>query len=132
MMESLERWLPVIGFEGIYEVSDQGRVRSLDRTVPHGHTGTRRAAGKYLSPVIDSGGYPFVHLGRRPQRRVRIHVLVLETFVGPRPAGLYGLHGDDNKTNGRLSNLRWGTQSENISDAWVNTRRKRRRQGANA
>jgi hypothetical protein len=128
----MERWLPVADYEGIYEVSDQGRVRSLDRTVPHGHTGTRRAAGKVLCPVIDSVGYPFVHLGRRPQRRVRIHVLVLETFVGPRPSGLHGLHRDDVKTNGRLSNLRWGTQSENIADGWVNTRRKRRDQGAKA
>lgn len=131
-MTAPERWLPVAGYEGIYEVSDQGRVRSLDRTVPHGHTGTRRAAGRELRLLIDSGGYPFVHLGRRPQRRVRVHVLVLETFVGPRPAGLCGLHRDDVKTNGRLSNLRWGTQSENIADGWVNTRRQRRSQGVNA
>ena len=131
-MTPVEQWRPVAGYEGIYEVSDHGRVRSLDRTVPHGHTGTRRAAGRVLRPVIDSGGYPFVHLGRRPQRRVRIHVLVLETFVGPRPVGLKGLHGDDIKTNSHLSNLRWGTQSENIAEGWINTRRHRRDEGARA
>lgn len=50
------------------------------------------------------------------QQKVRVHTLVLEAFVGPRPPGLVALHGNDIGTDNRVGNLRWGTPSENQYD----------------
>src|SRR4051812_5908836 len=93
-----ERWLPVLGHPG-YEVSDAGRVRS-----PHG----------LLAAGPGGDGYPYVSLGRDCQ--VKVHTLVLTTFVGPRPPDMECRHLDDNPLNAALTNLRWGTRSENILD----------------
>ncbi len=66
-----------------------------------------------MSPGI-SRGYQWVKLGRSAQ--IRIHVLVLETFVGPRPEGLICRHLDGNPLNNHVNNLRWGTAEENYDD----------------
>lgn len=111
-----EEWRPVVGFEGLYEVSDHGRVRSLDHFVDLSNGRRRRAPGRVLKPW-DSEGYPKVGLtfeGRK--RRALVHVLVLEAFVGARPEGAACCHNDGNRQNSRLSNLRWGTYSENNFD----------------
>lgn len=117
-----ERWLPVVGFEGQYEVSDLGRVRSLDRLLPWKRTlrtGTvvdclRRHAGRILVPQAQEAGHLWVQLGRGAQ--VYVHHVVLEAFVGPQPLGHVGLHWDDDPSNNRLLNLRWGTRSDNYAD----------------
>lgn len=121
----MERWRPVVGYEGLYEVSDEGRVRSLDRLLPSERWGgLRKLSGAILKPS-DNGqtGHQFVRLWRdkKPCRRY-VHHLVLEAFVGPRPEGLEALHQDDTPTNNRLSNLRWGTRSENLRDSVRNGR----------
>ena len=110
--------MPVPGFEG-YEVSDLGRVRSMDREVRG-----RFYPGRVLSQTLDPKGYPIVTIGSRGSSRTpaRVHLLVLSAFVGPRPAGLQGLHADDVKTNCALTNLRWGTPSLNQDDAVFNGR----------
>ena len=97
-----ERWLPVVGFAG-YEVSDHGRVRS-----------TR----KILTPGLSSNGYLLVSLRRDGRSHsMLVQHLVLEAFVGPRPKGQQARHVDTRtKTDNRLTNLAWGTQSENESD----------------
>jgi hypothetical protein len=111
-----ETWLPVVGWEGFYEVSDQGQVRSLDRLVPFGQQ-RRLARGRILRPGKDTHGVRFVHLSADGRRRVaRVHLLVLESHVGPRPVGLEGCHWDDDKDNNRLSNLRWDTKLANEQD----------------
>lgn len=115
---SIERWLPVAGYEGIYEVSDQGRVRSLDRVVngPRGRKSKRK--GKVLKPCIEGFGYPTVGLCKEGiSRTVRVHVLVAEAFLGPRPEGLEVRHLDDVKTNNVPANLAYGTASENRYDS---------------
>ena len=121
---SAERWLPVVGFEGLYEVSDLGRVRSLDRIVARGGRGdysgnTRLAKGRVLKPVINRkrGGYRYVNLladGAQTLRRVC--VLVLAAFVGPRPAGQETRHRNGNAQDDRLDNLLYGTPKENAED----------------
>lgn len=115
---TVEEWRPVLGYEGKYEVSDQGEVRSLDRMI-NGPHGPRRWKGRILKKKPSKiGGYGMVSLrdsGR--DRYVSVHTLVLESFVGPRPEENVCRHLDGNPSNDRLENLRWGTQKENIQDS---------------
>lgn len=125
-MISAERWLPVVGFAGIYEVSDQGRVRSLDRVQTYQRidqysgrvlTIRRRHKGRILRPGAQGKtGHLTVMLGVEEGSR-QVHALVLEAFVGPCPDGYECCHRDDRAQNNHLSNLRWGTRSDNLHDA---------------
>lgn len=119
---SNERWLPVPGYPG-YEVSDHGRVRSLDRKAPSRWGTPQTLTGRVLSQALVGGSGPngryrgcVLYRDGKPTRKT-VHVLVLETFVGPRPAGMNGCHRDDDPTNNRLDNLCWGTQRQNVRDA---------------
>lgn len=109
-----EQWKPVVGYEGSYEVSDLGKVRSVLRTdaggVPRG--------GHLMKVQINAQtGYPVVKLFRFGNSKLRsIHQLILEAFVGPKPVGGVARHLDDNRTNSVLSNLAWGTYAENAAD----------------
>lgn len=106
----MEVWKPIPSEPG-YEVSDLGRVRSVDRTV-HTVRGLWRLKGK-IRAQYDKDGYRRVTLSGSPRG---VHVLVLEAFVGPCPESYHGLHGDGKRHNNRLSNLRWGSPSENERD----------------
>lgn len=110
-----EEWRPVVGFEGSYEVSSVGGVRSLDRESISGS----HLRGIVMSPWIDCGGYRRIDLqgGSSGRRRVRVHHLVLEAFLCPRPDGMECRHLDGDPQNNRLENLCWGTSSENSLDA---------------
>lgn len=103
-----ERWLPVPDWP--YEVSDEGRVRSVDRILPNGQF----CAGKVLKATRDSKGYYRVTLrdGRRIATR-RVHELVMTVHAGPRPAGMHILHRNDDHERNDRNSLRYGTQSEN-------------------
>lgn len=112
-----ERWLPIPEWEGYYEVSDQGRVRSLDREVTHWRGGRRLNRGRVLSVRALRRGYPRVNLSRPGLREeVAVHVLVLTAFVGRRPLGHEACHGDGSRSNNLLPNLRWDTSTENKYD----------------
>ena len=111
-----ELWLPVPGWEGYYEVSDLGRVRSLDRILVNRDGVSRRWAGRVLATPLQDG-YPFVSLARNGQHKTRaVHQLVLEAFVGPRPAGQVCRHGPKGATCNELGNLCYGTAEENMAD----------------
>jgi hypothetical protein len=104
-----ERWLPVVGYEGLYDVSDLGNVRSLPRQTVTGVHG-----GQVLKPWPGTRGYLYVTLSRNGKQSHRqVHRLVLEAFHGPCPEGQEGRHGPNGKLDNRASVLRWGTQSEN-------------------
>ncbi|WP_430228026.1 NUMOD4 motif-containing HNH endonuclease [Paraburkholderia tropica] len=113
----MEQWKSVVGYEGFYEVSDLGGVRSLDRPGGRGCSDAVRH-GRVLKPFVDSGnGYLAVNLSKCGKARKRtVHTLVLEAFVGPRPMGMEGCHGDGDRTNARLGNLSWDTPSKNWDD----------------
>jgi hypothetical protein len=113
-----EEWRPVVGWEGMYEVSDQGRVRSLERTCP-GRWGTRRVPSKMLTPSPNNHGVAAVGLydGNGKRSTQRVCQLVLEAFVGPKPAKLDCCHWNDDPSDNRLENLRWDTRSANQLDA---------------
>lgn len=110
-----ERWKSVVGFEGLYEVSDRGQVRSVDRKITTSHGHVRNMPGRVLKPrPLGRAGHLRVQLGREHDRLV--HRLVLEAFVGPCPEEMECLHFNDVADDNRLSNLRWGTPHENHLD----------------
>lgn len=117
-----ESWLAIPGFEGLYEVSDQGRVRSLNRTTARkdrwGRPSQIRVAGGLLKPSpFGKSGHVCVNLWSDGQGVCRqIHRIVLETFVGPRQAGMECRHLNGVADDNRLANLVWGTRSENMAD----------------
>jgi NUMOD4 motif. len=115
-----ERWKWVPGYEGRYEVSDLGNLRSwappngfTPVTEPRPMKSTRNYAGYHVVTLRDDSGR---------SRQFRLHCLVLEAFVGPRPDGHQGAHHDDDKDNNALSNLAWKTVGDNIRDRHINGR----------
>lgn len=122
----MENWVPIPNWEGWYEVSDLGRIRSIDRVVKTGSY-ERHYKGKILTPgvhVKDKSRH--VNLARGgPKQSFRVARLVLIAFVGPCPPGKEACHWDDDQDNNRLSNLRWGTKPENGLDRVRNNVRRR-------
>jgi hypothetical protein len=119
MMEEI--WKPIEGYEGLYEVSNLGRVRSLDqvKTKPHPRntsmTMTYKQKGKILKRKINTSGYLYVDLwkDKRPHTIV-VHRLVAMAFI-PNPDNLPEVnHIDEDKTNPVVTNLEWVTKSENM------------------
>ena len=113
-----EIWKDVPGYEGQYQVSDQGRVRSLDRVVicAGAVKGTypSHKKGRLLCPGPINSGHLSVVLGRGGTKLV--HQLVLRAFIGPPPDKHEVCHNNGNPADNRLENLRWGTRRENIKD----------------
>lgn len=109
-----ERWMPVSGYEGRYEVSDLGRVRSL-RLVGGGVNRPRPTP--MLLRQHERGGYPSVCLSIGGQSKsCATHLLVAAAFIGPRPPGMVARHLDGDRCNPALANLAYGTQAENEAD----------------
>jgi len=116
-MSALEQWKPVYGYEGIYEVSSHGRVRSVDRTVTYSGGRVRRLKGKVRRTPLNQDGYQVVKLCIHGKCQTRyVHSLVAESFIGARPEGMEVCHSDGNKTNNHVANLRFGTSSDNELD----------------
>lgn len=107
-----EVWKPIAGYEGLYEVSNAGRVRSLDRDVKgKGKTGkdaVRKVKGRILINQKSSNGYVQVCLAKDGQNKIeRVHRLVAAAFL-ENPLGLPEVnHKDENKTNNDVNNLEW-------------------------
>lgn len=129
-----EVWKPIKGYEGLYEVSNLGRVKSLDRVA----TATRKGVqfevpikGKMLTPMNVRHGYLAVQLyGRgghktRNMKEARVHRLVAETFV-PNPDNFPEVnHKDENKSNNRADNLEWCDRKYNTNYGTCQQRRVR-------
>jgi hypothetical protein len=112
MFETLEHWRPVVGYEGFYEVSDRGQVRSLDRVVGH-----KQLKGRILRPAPNGGGHLAVALCKNgSQSTKKVHSLVAEAFIGPRPDGMEVRHGRNGKLDNSLANLCYGTPKQNGED----------------
>ena len=117
-----EIWKPVKGYEGLYEVSNEGRVRSLDRVITslpcsYRVAQTRRFRGKLKATRLNNYGYELVTLSANKKAKTfSLHRLVLEAFVGECPDGMEACHYDDNPTNNHLSNLRWDTHYNNCQE----------------
>lgn len=112
-----EEWREIPGYEGFYEASNRGNIRSLPRELTAPRGGTYIRAGKVLKPWTLANGYLQVGLYREGKHKARtVHSLVLEAFAGPRPSGAEVCHNDGNKVNNNVDNLRWGSKSENAID----------------
>jgi len=114
---TIEQWLPVPGYEGIYEVSDLGRVKSLPRRVYHPQADLTIKA-RMLKPYVQTvSGYHRYTLNRDGKCEYwHAHRLVLLAFVGPLPAGMVTRHLNGDPADNRFSNLAYGTQAENVID----------------
>lgn len=105
-----EEWRPVVGYEGLYEISSRGRVRSFPRK-----------GNYYRGRILKFGigrGYLQVRLCRDGKLGSnKIHTLVAAAFIGPRPNATAEIrHLDGNKGNNNPANLKYGTKSENSQD----------------
>lgn len=118
-----ETWKPVPGYEGKYEASTAGRVRSLDRLVLYADGRVRVHPGKILSPVKGSNKYLQVFLSDSSNKRknLSLHEVVARTFLGPRPSGALVLHRNGQREDCRKDNLRYGSYSENEQDKTLHT-----------
>lgn len=116
-----EIWRPVAGYEDAYEVSNKGRVRSLSRRVASKNRWgdmVLQLPGKLLRPQTTAFGYLKVILSKHGKTTNKmVATLVAEAFIGSRLNGLLVLHNDGNAQNNFASNLRYGTQTENMQDS---------------
>lgn len=111
-----EQWRPAVGWEGLYEVSNVGHVRSVARTIVRSNGAPQSIRGGVKAQYPDSAGYMQVTLTRDCiSRRSRVHRLVAEAFLDG--SGPVVRHLDGDPTNNHVENLAWGTQSDNAFDA---------------
>lgn len=110
-ISTMEEWKDINGFEGLYQVSNFGNVKSLARYVNHWQGGLRFRKEKILKPFIKQG-YHYVDFGRKKQYRV--HRLVAQTFLDNPYDKPDVNHIDGNKLNNEVNNLEWVTASENM------------------
>lgn len=105
-----EIWRPVPSYEGLYDVSNWGRVKSLDRWVEYSNGKRRFYPGQILKLLEGSKGYLQVALSKNSKVwRVDVHKLVLLAFVGPRPSSKHdACHGSKGRRCNHLFNLEWG------------------------
>lgn len=120
-----EIWKPIEGYEGLYEVSSYGRVRSLDRYVKGRYGNYRLHKGKILSPAKDTTGYLKVVLScNGKSKTIKVHRLIAQTFI-LNPDNLPEVnHKDEDKTNNRVENLEFCNRKYNCNYGSRNIRRR--------
>ena len=111
-----EIWKDIPDYEGIYQVSNLGRIKSLDRYVKRGKSGFFKE-GQIQKLQNNGNGYLYKQLKHEGRHRnFYIHRLVLMVFIGERPDGMVICHKDGDTTNNNLNNLRYDTPLENNID----------------
>ena len=113
-----EEWRPIPGYEGHYEVSNKGRVRSLTRLIEDKRGVREKHHGKSLVTSLNRRGYLSVRLCRNGTKRsLTVHRLVAKAFLGtPEDETLVCCHNNGIKTDNRVTNLRWDTIASNYHD----------------
>ena len=121
MSKADEIWKDIKGFEGMYQISNLGRVRSLDRYVKNKTSNRNIKRGKILKSWI-LHGYELVALSKNSKNHYkRVHRLLAEAFI-PKEDEKYDIvnHKDGNKSNNKIENLEWCTQKQNVQHAIKN------------
>ncbi len=115
----MEIWKDIVGYEGLYQVSNLGRVKSFDRYVRNGTSNKNIKRGKILSPCVNPKcGYMQVNLIKDKNKKIKtIHRLVAEAFIPNLENKPCVNHIDGNKQNNKIDNLEWVTHSENTIHA---------------
>ena len=110
----IELWKDIKGYEGLYQISSFGNVKSVERTLFRKNGSPFYVRERILRPIYDRHGYPYVFLTNiKNPKRFFIHRLVAINFI-PNPNGKPDVdHIDGNPSNPKLSNLRWVTSKEN-------------------
>lgn len=120
-MEDLEKWKNIVRVEGIYQGSNLGRIRSLDRHIVDTKGVKRFYKGKILKLSL-SKNQRYYHVGLYDKNRkggtVLVHILIAELFVRKPKNAQCVLHLDNNRTNNHYRNLKWGTYSQNTIGAY--------------
>ncbi len=127
MPETREIWRPIPDWEGLYEASSEGRIKSLPRIVRRrnrwGGDSICSYGARILAPTDNGTGYSIVQLSDEFGRHtLSVHALVCAAFHGRRPDGKQAAHGDGNASNNRPENLRWATPIENAADKAIHGR----------
>ena len=114
----IEKWHDIRGYEGLYQISNLGRVKSVERTVPSGlkNSGYRTVRERIKRQRVAENGYCYVLLWKNGKSKLHlIHRLVAEAFV-PNPDNLPQVnHKDENKLKNIYTNLEWCTAKYNIN-----------------
>jgi hypothetical protein len=118
MKNQKEVWLPVKGYEGYYEVSNLGRVKSIERKAKVCGGGFRIVKNRILKNSLNNTGYYRVNLKKKNKNNIYlVHRLVALGFIENPENKRTVNHKDGNKINNNISNLEWNTDLENITHA---------------
>lgn len=124
-LEEVEIWKPVVGYEGIYEVSSKGSVRSLDRHVNGSISGSMKPVkGVNLNPCLINGYSRVVLTKNGEAKKFFVHRIVANSFIENPGNKKCVNHKDFDRSNNKVSNLEWCTNKENSEHASVNKRYK--------
>ena len=126
-----EIWKDIQGYEGLYQSSNLGRVRSLDRYIKE-HSGKQQfRAGKIIKPKKNKNGYLQLALNKNSARKMKyVHILIAETFIENNKNFKTVNHKDGNKLNNHVDNLEWASYSENNRHSYRRLNRSKSTEGA--
>ena len=102
----MEEWRPIKDYEGLYEVSNMGRVRSLDRIIIDSKGRKHPFEGKIMKLQSDRYGYLYISLNKNGKRKFKVHRLVAEAFISNPEGKKHVDHINTNKEDNRVENLR--------------------------
>ena len=116
-----EIWKDIQGYEGLYQISNLGRIKSLERMIITSNNITKKISEKILKPCLRKNGYYSIVLQKNNKSKYyTIHRLVAKEFI-PNPNNLPQVnHKDGNKLNNNINNLEWCTNSDNTQHGYDN------------